>query len=459
MIGYNQPRQHDRLTKYLYPFECNEKRTFIHPYGRKMFNTRAISDHFPQTNSLPTSYQPQSSYLYSKMAIYYFNVSIISRSGGRSATASAAYRAAEKIKNIRTGEIHDYRKKKGIDEKFILAPNSAPEWVHNRSSLWNEVELVERRKDAQVARESKLAIPAELNRNQQLELVKEFATDEFVNKGMVADVSLHDLSSHNPHAHIMLTMREIDEEGFNKKKNRDWNKRELLEKQREAWSTYANLALEKAGIKEKIDHRTLAEQGINRIPQIHLGSAVTAMMKRGVATDKGDQWLAISEANQKIRSLERSLTAVEKEISAEIATQTITKSQKASSTAENPYRTKYLDSAKLVRQELGHNISNERLELEIYLRIAPEAQRTKVLGESDFARLLKKEKPQMTSHYLKAIAETAQIYKDLSDRKTDNLDKWAKKLLNSHLAKFHAQENNLETNLSSQQTKRRGRRM
>ncbi|MGK7951426.1 MAG: MobQ family relaxase [Xenococcaceae cyanobacterium] len=393
------------------------------------------------------------------MAIYYFNVSVISRSGGRSATASAAYRAAEKIKDNRTGEIHDYRQKKGVDEKFILAPDSAPEWVHNRAKLWNEVERVERRKDSQVAREIKLAIPAELNRSQQLELVKEFATDEFVSKGMVADVSLHDLSSHNPHAHIMLTMREIDEEGFNKKKNRDWNKRELLEKQRVDWSSYANLALEKAGIKEKIDHRTLAEQGINRIPQIHLGSAVTAMMKRGVATDKGAQWLAIEKANRQIESLERSLTAVEKEISAEIATQTITKSQKASSTAENPYRTKYLEKALLVRQELGNNISDERLELEIYLRIAPEAERVKVLGESDFARLLKKEKPQMTSHYLKAIASVAGTYKDLSDRKTDNLDKWAKKLVNSHLAKFHVQENNLETNLSSQQTKRRGRRM
>ena len=118
-------------------------------------------------------------------------------------------------------------------------------------------------------------------------------------------------------------------------------------------------------------------------------------MKRGVATYKGDRYLAIEEANQKIRSLELSLAAVEKEISAEIATPTITKSQKASSTAENHYRTKYLDSALLVRQELGNNISDERLELEIYLRIASGTERAKVLGESDTSRLLKKEKPQM----------------------------------------------------------------
>jgi len=183
------------------------------------------------------------------------------------------------------------------------------------------------------------------------------------------------------------------------------------------------------------------------------------MMKRGVATDKGDKWLAIEEANRQIESLERSLTAIEKEISAEISTQAIAKGNKASSTAENPYRTKYLKLAKLVRQELGNNISDERLELEIYLRIASVADRAKVLGESDFARLLKQEQPQMTPHYLRVIAKVANTYKNLSDSHTPDLDKWAKKLVNSHLAKFYAPENNLSTNLSSQPTKRRGRRM
>ncbi len=238
------------------------------------------------------------------MAIYYFNASVISRSSGRSATASAAYRAGEKILDMRTGEIHDYRKKKGVDEKFILAPHSAPDWVFDRAKLWNEVERVERRKNSQVAREIKLAIPVELNLSQQIELVKTFATEQFVSKGMVADVTFHDLDSHNPHAHIMLTMREIDDVGFNKKKNRDWNKRELLEKQRSAWSTSANHALEKAGVNEKIDHRTLEAQGINRIPQIHLGAAVTAMMKRGIVTEKEERYREIELANLQIQKWE-----------------------------------------------------------------------------------------------------------------------------------------------------------
>ncbi|MDY6899192.1 MAG: MobA/MobL family protein [Cyanobacteriota bacterium] len=194
---------------------------------------------------------------------------------------------------------------------LLLAPNSAPDWVKNRAKLWNEVERLERRKDSQVAREIKLAIPVELNKHQQIELVKTFATEQFVSLGMVADVTFHDLSSHNPHAHIMLTMREIDDVGFNPKKNRNWNKRELLEKQRSAWSTYANHALEKAGVNEKIDHRTLVEQGINRIPQIHLGAAVTAMMKRGIVTEKEERYREIESANRKLQKWEFHLELVD----------------------------------------------------------------------------------------------------------------------------------------------------
>ncbi len=239
------------------------------------------------------------------MAIYHYSVGIISRSKGRSATAAAAYRAAERIEDIRTGEIHDYRKKKGVDEKFILAPVQAPDWVYNRQKLWNEVELGERRKDSQLSREINVAIPVELSKVQQVELVKEFVQKEFVNEGMVADVAFHNLSNHNPYAHIMLTMREIDKDGFSKKKQTAWNRRELLEKQREAWAVHANRALEKAQVDEKIDHRSLEAQGINRIPQIHLGANVNAMMKRGIATEKGDRWYAIATANKELMETEK----------------------------------------------------------------------------------------------------------------------------------------------------------
>ena len=426
------------------------------------------------------------------MAIYYFNASVISRSAGRSATASAAYRAAEKIKDVKTGEVHDYRKKKGVDEKFILAPSVAPSWASDRSKLWNEVERVEYRINSQLAREIQLAIPVELNRNQQIELVKEYAADLFVKEGMIADVAFHELNSHNPHAHIMLTMREIDEEGFKKNKNRDWNKRELLEKQREAWSAYANLALEKAGINERIDHRTLEEQGINRIPQIHLGSAVTAMMKRGVATYKGDRWKAIAEKNKQIESLERSLSLVSSEITAlekldtpspkgqvsEIRMSGVTSSvvlnfDEDETDLEKPKvpsfsgrnskqpepkpvdhaKTKYKNSVKLIHQELGENINNSRLDLEIYIRANSDSE---IIKQSSAYQSFEKADPKIAECYLKAIASSVQTYKSLCNRKTPDLDKWAEKIVNSQLIKFYAKENEQSQNIEQQQTRHRG---
>lgn len=235
------------------------------------------------------------------MAIYHFSAKVISRSSGSSATAAAAYRAGEKIIDKRTGEIHDYTRKKGVDSSWILAPQSAPDWVLDREKLWNEVESIERRKDSQLAREINIALPTELEKSQQLQLVREFVNEQFVSKGMVADVSFHDLNSHNPHAHIMLTMREIDKNGFSTKKNRGWNKRELLEKQRLAWATHTNKALEIAGVNQTIDHRSLEAQGAEHIPQIHLGTAVNAMRKRGIVTERAEKYLEIEAANREIR--------------------------------------------------------------------------------------------------------------------------------------------------------------
>ena len=425
------------------------------------------------------------------MAIYHFSVNIISRSAGRSATAAAAYRAAEKIKDNRTGEIHDYTKKKGVDEKFILAPKFVPEWVYNRSSLWNKVEEVERRKDSQLAREINVALPTELDKTQQVNLVKEFVTEEFVKEGMIADVAFHNLDSHNPHAHIMLTMREINQEGFSYK-NRDWNKRELLEKKREAWSSYANLALEKAGVESKIDHRSLEEQGINRIPQIHLGSAVTAMTKRGVETDKGDRYREIEEANKQIESALRSLAKVESEINTDKKLSTSSSqgqvlevkvsgigssialnfdeeetnldlpqvpsfsgrnSRQADKSEVERTRTEYNKTLNLIHQELGNDISDPRLDLEIYLRAKSKSE---IIKQSAVYQKFYSDAPKIAEYYLKAIAQTAITYKSLSDRKTPDLDKWAKKLVNSQMSKLYSQSKNQSQNIEQQQTKRRG---
>ncbi len=199
------------------------------------------------------------------MAIYHLRATMISRSAGRSATAAAAYRVGERIEDHRTGLTFDYRARGGVDHVETLAPANAPAWVQDRSALWNAVEAAETRKNSQVAREIRVALPAELDHAQRVELVREFCQREFVARGMVADIALHapgrEGDDRNHHAHILLTTREIGPEGFTTK-NRDWNAVEMLEGWREAWALDSNRALERCGLDERIDHRTLEAQRI-----------------------------------------------------------------------------------------------------------------------------------------------------------------------------------------------------
>lgn len=197
------------------------------------------------------------------MAIYHLRASVVSRSAGRSSTAAAAYRCATRIDDERTGLSFDYAGKSGVEHTEILAPGSAPDWVQDRSRLWNSVEKSETRKNSQVAREIRVALPCELSLEQRIELVRGFCEREFVERGMVADIALHapgrEGDDRNHHAHIMLTTREIGGDGFTTK-NRDWNKVEVLEGWRAGWSRDCNDALERAGAEERVDHRTLEAQ-------------------------------------------------------------------------------------------------------------------------------------------------------------------------------------------------------
>lgn len=188
---------------------------------------------------------------------------MISRSQGRSATAAVAYRAAERIEDQRTGLVFDYAAKSGVEHTEILAPDHAPDWVFDRSKLWNRVEAAETRKNSQVAREVRVALPNELGPDERAALVRDFCREQFVERGMVADIALHapgrDGDDRNHHAHILLTTREVGAEGFTTK-NRDWNKTEVLEGWREAWARDTNLSLERAGTEARVDHRTLEAQ-------------------------------------------------------------------------------------------------------------------------------------------------------------------------------------------------------
>jgi len=243
------------------------------------------------------------------MAIYHLNAQALSRSSGASAVAAAAYRSGEDLKDERTGERHDYSHRSGVDHAEIIAPDQAPDWVRDRAQLWNAAEEAERRRDSQVAREVRVALPKELGFQEQRDLVREFCRQEFAGDGMVADVAYHDTAGENPHAHILLTMRRIKRKGFGKKE-RAWNGKERLEGWRESWRDHANRALDRSGRSERIDHRTLEAQRdaalgrgdleaaarLDREPQVHLGKAAY-MEARGVETDRGSRAVKIAQRN------------------------------------------------------------------------------------------------------------------------------------------------------------------
>ncbi|HAU0345697.1 TPA: Ti-type conjugative transfer relaxase TraA [Legionella pneumophila] len=209
------------------------------------------------------------------MAIYRFSVQPISRSQGRSVVASSAYRSGEKIIDERTGATYDYTDKNDVVHKEIFLPENAPQWMSERSQLWNAVELGENRKDAQLAREVQLALPRELTIEQNTKLVREFVQSEFVARGMVADFCFHnpkgDDGLNQPHAHILLTLREVNEEGFGLKE-RAWNDKALLEHWREEWANCQNRHLALHGIDQRVDHRSYKEQGIPLEPQYKIGA-------------------------------------------------------------------------------------------------------------------------------------------------------------------------------------------
>jgi Ti-type conjugative transfer relaxase TraA len=204
------------------------------------------------------------------MAIYHLSAKIHSRKSGKSIVAAAAYRAGQSLFEDRTGIAHDYTRKQGVEHSEILAPEVAPNWVHDRLALWNAIEAIETRKDSQLAREVEVGLPVELNDQQQLELLREFVKREFVSRGMLADFSIHRDDANNPHAHILLSTRSLSKEGFGLKE-RTWNEREHLLQWREGWEEVSNEHLARAGLAVRIDHRSLKAQGLDLEPGRKIG--------------------------------------------------------------------------------------------------------------------------------------------------------------------------------------------
>lgn len=223
------------------------------------------------------------------MAIYHFSAKVISRANGSSALASAAYRSAARLHDERLDRDHDFTNKSGVVHSDVLLPDNAPEYLSDRERLWNEVEATEKRKDAQLSREVEFAIPRELNQQQGVDLACHFVKSEFVEQGMIADINVHwDIGADGlakPHAHVMLTMREVSEDGFGAKV-RNWNKTELVQAWREHWAEHVNERLASLDIDVRIDHRSLEAQGIDLEPQSKIGAPAQRMGRDGLEANR-----------------------------------------------------------------------------------------------------------------------------------------------------------------------------
>lgn len=247
------------------------------------------------------------------IAIYHFNVKVVSRGKGASAVAKAAYISGEKIKNSYDGVTHDYRKKKEIVHKEILLPTNAPLEFMKRAVLWNAVEKSEKRINSQTAKHIDAALPVEISRDEQIDLVQNFCQQCFVSKGMCVDFAIHDKGDGNPHVHILLTTRRVNENGFTVK-DRSWNDKSLLLEWRKLWADWCNQKLY-AVSDERIDHRSYASQGIDKIPQVHLGAAACAIEKKGYRTDKGsrNRRIALRNIDTEIEKLTASIVQIKGE--------------------------------------------------------------------------------------------------------------------------------------------------
>jgi len=218
------------------------------------------------------------------MAIYHFSAKVIGRSTGRSAVAAAAYRAAEELHDERLDRDHDFTAKADPVHREIMLPEGAPERWQDRETLWNEVEARERQHNSQLARDVEISLPREMSQAEAVALARDFVREQFVSRGMVADLNVHwgvgADGEAQPHAHVMLTMRGVEGDGFGPKR-RDWNDRALLRDWRERWAEMANERLAELGHDVRIDHRSYAEQGIPLEPQQKVGPAGSRRAERG----------------------------------------------------------------------------------------------------------------------------------------------------------------------------------
>ena len=259
-------------------------------------------------------------------------ITIVQRSQRQSAVAAAAYQSGEKLFCEYDQQVKHYPEKRGIVHNEILLPANAPRSYADRNTLWNAAEAVEKQWNSQLARRWVLTIPREIPPDQYAVLVREFCEQQFVSKGMIADFAIHDPHppGHNPHAHVMLTMRAMDEHGKWLPKSRkvydldengeriklpsgrwkshkedtvDWNEQYHAEEWRHGWELVQNKYLELAGSPERVDMRSYERQGLDKIPTVHMGAAVCALERKGIETNIGNLNRDIKAANRMMSAI------------------------------------------------------------------------------------------------------------------------------------------------------------
>jgi ATP-dependent exoDNAse (exonuclease V) alpha subunit len=262
------------------------------------------------------------------VAIFYLQISSVGRGAGRRATAAAAYRSGERIRDERSGELHNYTRRRDVVHAEIFLPGQfegAAAWARNRERLWNTAEHAEKRHNARVAREYQVALPPELSASQRVALARMFSREVAERYKIAVDLAVHDPrpegDSRNFHAHLLTTTREITPAGLGAKAGLDMAARERRRRDlpdhrqeyltlRERWATLTNEALREANVEVRVDHRSLAAQGIDREPRPRIPLMQLKMEQRGVRSELAER-LRAGYRERVARRLEHSTEAAE----------------------------------------------------------------------------------------------------------------------------------------------------
>lgn len=230
------------------------------------------------------------------MALFGFDVKTISRLRGESVAKTASYILRANIFDSYTQEIYYYAHVKDLLHSEILLPSNAPQDFLDLSTLLSAIDHAEKRYDARTGRVVRLTLPndKEFSDKERIDLARSFVEDVFVSLGMCAVMAVHaglneDTAKNNPHAHVLLTDRPIDSNGFSSKKNRDWNKTSQLVRWRQLWAEAQNRTFKEKGLEVRVSHESLEVQGIDREPTRPLGRAATALERKGIQTDVGNR--------------------------------------------------------------------------------------------------------------------------------------------------------------------------